>query len=122
MVEILVPMTLFAIPVLIVWIIYIYESKQGQRLHEERMLAIEKGMEPPEWPEKKEKKVKLPAYIGFRNAGLIITLCGIGAFIGTFANAGIEEALGTSIFVLLGVAFLAISYFLKKEKDNSKEI
>ncbi|MCK5598655.1 hypothetical protein KAI78_03440 [bacterium] len=120
MVEILVPITLFAIPVLIVWIIYIYDSKQGQRLHEERMLAIEKGMEPPEWPEK--KKVKLPAYIGFRNAGLIITLCGVGAFIGTFANAGIEAALGTSIFVLLGIAFLAISYFLMKEKDKNKEI
>ncbi len=114
--DILVPITFFAIPIFIVWIVCVYESKQGQRLHEERMLAIEKGMEPPEWPEK--KKVKLPAYIGFRNAGLIVTLCGVGAFIGTLANAGLQEALGTSIVVLLGVAFLVISYFLKKDKDK----
>ncbi len=112
--DILVPFFALAVPVAIVLIVHVFDSKHKERIHKERMLAMEKGIEVPKF----EERSKTPGHIQARNAGIIITALGLGAFVPAYVNAGWKPALGTLVIILLGLAFLAISVLSKKDTEK----
>ena len=107
---------IFGTPLIIVAIIAFHNSRQKQRIHDERMKAIELGQELPDW-----NNSKLPPYVGFRTAGLIISFLGLGIIISVIATAGWDLALASSIPLFLGLGLLAVAYYNKKSYEKMTE-
>jgi hypothetical protein len=111
------------LPILGVLFIFILSSiaiknqmKRHENLHEERMMALEKGLPLPEIyrPEFQAKKF----FIGNLHAGIICLTIGLGTAIALGIVAGPEHAVWGGIIFVLGVGFIISAFIIRRIVDK----
>ncbi|MCK4421837.1 hypothetical protein KAW18_00815 [candidate division WOR-3 bacterium] len=114
----LIPIVALSIPIFAIY--YHYKRDQGRR--QERMLAIEKGIElPPEMVEHVKQPLKTMDYL---RRGLLSLAVGIGLGIGGTLVRGVDEdfaglaTLGGIIVFLVGIALLIYYNILNKREEQ----
>jgi O-antigen/teichoic acid export membrane protein len=93
-----------------------YDYRKRNLQHQEIVAAIEKGIEVP--LPKTERRER-----DYRRLGIIWTLLGVAFTIvlGTTSYHHFEGAVWGLLPVALGVAFLLIAYFAKKDEQNGDD-
>lgn len=113
--DILIPIAFFGTVTLIVYFTIQAQIKQNRNEHEERMLALEKGVDIPLTPEK--KKEKNPYVWPF-----ILIALGLAIAVRSILEG--DFSLSWSLIpLLMGVGLLIAHYIFQrqKEKDEKKE-
>ncbi len=113
--EIIIPIAFFATVVLIVYFTVKYNNKTKKMEHEERMLAIEKGVAMPEMPKKKKQK----EYNSFMSPFILIGI-GLGFLAVWIFDTG-WSTFGGYIAFFMGVGMLAAHLLNQKYKKKSEE-
>ncbi len=107
----------FSAVVLVVYFVVRSLLRQKQMTHEERMLAIEKGVDIPLYPvSKKKEKRRLNPYVWpliFLGAGLALT-------IGSLMEGDTEITKGL-VLIFIGAGWLTAFKMLKKDNGTKKE-
>lgn len=86
-------------------------GKSKELEHQERLLAMEKGID---LPEPKEKR-KRPRYLAIRAWGLVLFALGIAVLIGISAEAGFKHGLWGLTPLLVGLSLLLAASIEKRD-------
>jgi hypothetical protein len=101
--------------VLIAIVAIIMEAKKKELTHQERLVAMEKGIEIPTPPKEPER----PAYLKNRSAGLVMTLLGIALVIAIWVPAGAVGGVWGLIPLAIGIGLLVSSAMERKEVEKN---
>ena len=121
--EIIIPIVVFSVPVLIVWIVHHYDDRAKEQFHATLLKLIESGQElSPEVLENipgfKGEKIKEKDQNDVRNGFILI---GVGIGIALLGNIGLGEqaVFGAGLLVLsIGVGILAYGIYSKNKKGD----
>jgi hypothetical protein len=120
--EIIIPIVIFSVPVLIVWIVHHYDDRAKEQFHATLLKLIESGQELSP-----ELLKSVPGYkVGKKEkkgddirTGLIISGVGIGIAVFGKIGVGVQEVFGAGLLVLcLGVGILAYGIYSKNKKGD----
>jgi len=120
--DIIIPLSLFTMIVLIVFLVHRSKVRHREIIQKERLALIEKGV--TEFPEEivRKKGPNLPAYMAW---GFILTGIGLAVFIGIaiIAITGEEEAwnglIGGLVPLFMGLGLL-LFYKIQSKKEEEK--
>ncbi len=107
-------LSVFSALVAIVYFTVVYRNKAKKMDHEERMLAIEKGVAMPEMPVKKKAKPHNPLM-----APLILMGIGMGYFAFWIFDTG-WSSLGGYVVFFMGVGML-VAFLLNNKMEGKKK-
>ena len=115
--NILVPLGVFAMIVLIIWISYKLRVRNREMINKERMALIEKGVY--DFPREKPR-INLHKYLLW---GFILIGFGIALIIGSFIESDEDMIIGGLVFLFPGLGILLFYKIQsKKEKEKKEEI
>ncbi len=86
-------------------------------VHQERMSALERGLEAPPLPTRDSGSSRGPSASSYLQRGLIFALLGLSLMAAFGVNAGARSALWGLPVAALGVSYL-ILYFVSKPTEN----
>jgi len=92
----------------------IVNGNQKELKHRERILSMEKGIEPP----KDIVKKKRPAYLTMRAWGMVFSFISLALLIGLIPEAGFRHGMWGLMPGGLGVGLLVAAYFEQKDSNR----
>ncbi len=124
MTEIIIPIAFFATAILIVYFAIQARSKQNQHEHEERMMALEKGVDIPMLPAKRRSGGSDEDDPGHRNPYVWpLVLISLGLAIAVRSLLEGDFSLSWSLIpLLIGVGLLLAHHLFQKQKEKHEKI